>query len=482
MPSWKDIKAGYKDATAPAAAPTAYTGTITPWAGAALDGVLGDLSAAVEGTRNDTLNRAGFRVGQLVAGGQLPNTVLGDLVNAAKATGLEDAEIRQTINSAWAAGAAQPDPGPAPEAELNFDWIPGTAPTPTTTGSEAPSWAPLDLTGAVNGTHETLLPTVMPRTDGVFLLYPGKVHSLQGESESGKSMLMHAETARLINAGKRVLFIDFESDQNTVVDRLKHLGATAKNILAHLDYINPECRPFTINTEQAAWLQLLDTRYALAVIDGVTEAFAVFGVKSIDNDEVTAWGRAVPRTIANRTGAPVVVVDHVTKSADGRGRYAIGAQAKMSYLSGASYTVEVTAPLGVGMVGRLVLRVGKDRPGQVRPQAGAWRKFDRTQEIAVAVIDSTTPGRIDYTLQPQDDTWTGPDDRDEETLTKVSQWIEQSITPASLRSILSGVRGGRPKLQHAIEVLAAEGYIRIDKGPNNTQTHCNLKSYQNERF
>lgn len=78
---------------------------------------------------------------------------------------------------------------------------------------------------------------------------------------------------------------------------------------------------------------MLARPYDLAVIDGVTEAFAVFGVSSVDNDEVTTWGRQVPRKIAQRTGAAVVVVDHVTK---GRGRFAIGAQAKMSYLTGAS--------------------------------------------------------------------------------------------------------------------------------------------------
>ena len=64
------------------------------------------------------------------------------------------------------------------------------------------------------------------------------------------------------------------------------------------------------------------------------------------------------------------------------------------------YVVEPVAPLGVGMCGRLAVRVGKDRPGRVRGHGGAWRKADRTQAVAVAVIDSTDPARIVYTLEP----------------------------------------------------------------------------------
>ncbi|BAS16545.1 hypothetical protein AHiyo8_48480 [Arthrobacter sp. Hiyo8] len=225
------------------------------------------------------------------------------------------------------------------------------------------SWAPIDLTSVLNGTYTVQPPTYMLRTDSVALLYPAKVHGVHGESESGKSMLMHAVAAQELQSGRDVLFIDFESDQGTVGNRLLMLGASADNIQRHLNYVRPDCNPFAITEEGQAWRGMLSRRFSLAVIDGVTEAFSVFGVKSIDNDEVTAWGRMVPRQIAERTGAAVVVIDHVTKDTEGRSRFAIGAQAKMSYLTGASYSVEVIQPLGVGMAGKLAIRIGKDRPG-----------------------------------------------------------------------------------------------------------------------
>ena len=52
-------------------------------------------------------------------------------------------------------------------------------------------------------------------------VYPGLTHSVHGESESGKSLIVQAECARLVNAGQRVLYLDFESDQQSVLDRLR---------------------------------------------------------------------------------------------------------------------------------------------------------------------------------------------------------------------------------------------------------------------
>lgn len=54
------------------------------------------------------------------------------------------------------------------------------------------------------------------------------------------------------------------------------------------------------------------------------------------------------------------------------------------------------------MLGVLSLRVGKDRPGRVRPVSGAYRTTDWTQETAQAVIDSTEPGRTPYLLRAPD--------------------------------------------------------------------------------
>jgi hypothetical protein len=76
------------------------------------------------------------------------------------------------------------------------------------------SWEAIDLTGLLAGDIEPVVPTLFERTDGHCLLYPGLVHSFHGESESAKSLLLQAESVRLIGLGHDVLYIDFESDAN----------------------------------------------------------------------------------------------------------------------------------------------------------------------------------------------------------------------------------------------------------------------------
>jgi len=340
-----------------------------------------------------------------------------------------------------------------------------------------PSWKPLDLTAYLNGTHKALQPSLMTRTDGQCLLYAGMVHAFNGESESCKSMMAQYETVRQIQAGHNCMYIDFESDAASVTSRLLMMGASPDNIRNNLDYIRPDVDPVTFADEDAEWRQILQNKYALVVIDGVTEAFAVFGVKSIDNDEVTAWGRRVPRKIAAKTGAAVVVVDHVTKSSEGRGRFAIGAQAKMSYLTGAAYMVEIISPVGVGMIGKVALRVGKDRPGQVRPMSGEWRKGDRTQETAIVTVDSTVANRIHFTVEPPRKSTDG-NGLPVDLMEAISRCIEDCPTPPSFRKINQLVSGKDESKRAAISLLEADGFISIIPGARNAHEHHSLKPFR----
>lgn len=337
------------------------------------------------------------------------------------------------------------------------------------------TWKPLDLTGYLDGTIQPAQARLMARTDGVHLLYPGHVHSIAGESESGKSMLMLAVVAETIAAGNRVLFIDYESDPATVVDRLVKLGADPSELAGHLDYVQPATDPVHgPYMEAAAWSALLGNGYALAVLDGVTEALSVSGVASIDNDDVTGWVRRVPRALARSTGAAVVLVDHVTKSTEGRGRFAIGAQAKLSTLDGAAYVVEPVAPLGVGMCGRLAVRVAKDRPGRVRGHGGAWRKSDRTQAVAVAVIDSTDPGRIVYRLEPPAREVSPEEAReqlDHDRRASILAWVRDCPKPPSLNSICAGVAGRKQETTAIVRELIEAGELTTSPGPNRSTLH-----------
>lgn len=68
---------------------------------------------ASEGTRNDTLNRAAFNLGQLVGGGALAEAdVVAELAAAARIAGLPEREAASTIASGVRAGVAKPRTAP----------------------------------------------------------------------------------------------------------------------------------------------------------------------------------------------------------------------------------------------------------------------------------------------------------------------------------------------------------------------------------
>ncbi len=79
------------------------------YAAAALANEVHIVSNAIAGTRNDTLNRSAFNVGQLVGAGLLDaTTAISLLLGAALHAGLGDTEARNTIASGLQAGIANP--------------------------------------------------------------------------------------------------------------------------------------------------------------------------------------------------------------------------------------------------------------------------------------------------------------------------------------------------------------------------------------
>jgi hypothetical protein len=359
---------------------------------------------------------------------------------------------------------------------------------PAADSAVAPSWQPVDLGPILDGTYSQPEPTLMRRTDGAALLYPGLVHSLHGESESGKSLIIQAEAARLLAAGERVLYLDYESDAPSIVGRLLAMGAPAAAIRANLRYVRPEVAPWQLAEETAAWEALLAQPAALAVIDGVTDALGTTGATSKDADEVSQWHRRVPRTLAVRTGAAVVLIDHVSKDADSRGRFAVGSQAKLAALDGAAYVVETAEPLGRGLRGVVVLRVAKDRPGAVRPQSGTYRKSDRTQEAARIVVDSTDGDSIRVSVEPPDTTpaaergtsagfGAGAGFRPTALMEQVSMLLAGE-GPLSLNKLRQGVKARSMYIDQAAERLAEEGFVERSRGVRGAMVYTSVKPYQ----
>jgi hypothetical protein len=93
----------------PRPSPTGDVGVAnrSAWARAAIEGEISRLASAQEGTRNDTLNRVAFRIGQVLASAGPAGTagVADTLVERAVAMGLTEREARHTAQSGLAAGS-----------------------------------------------------------------------------------------------------------------------------------------------------------------------------------------------------------------------------------------------------------------------------------------------------------------------------------------------------------------------------------------
>ncbi|SDH19493.1 bifunctional DNA primase/polymerase [Pseudonocardia oroxyli] len=114
LPPWiaelLDDQAGPRPALAPV---LDIVGRRSQYAAAALRGEIERVLAASRGSRNASLNRAAFALGQLVAAGLLPDALARSaLAEASAAIGLSASEADRTIHSGLSAGARQPRTAP----------------------------------------------------------------------------------------------------------------------------------------------------------------------------------------------------------------------------------------------------------------------------------------------------------------------------------------------------------------------------------
>lgn len=367
-----------------------------------------------------------------------------------------------------------PEPGQADDTtDPGHGWLRAAAHEEPGFVVPAPTWGRVDLSSYLDGTHVPPRPELFARTDGVSLLYRGLTHSLHGESESFKSGLMQAECVWVVKHGGRVLYIDHESDPGSVVERLLAFGATSEEIGGLFDYRQPERKPTSSEQERAAFEALTSQSYDLVVIDGVTESLPLFAGESRDpNTQAAEWSNRYPKLLAAKTGAAVVVIDHVTKNADTRGRFAIGGQHKMAAITGAAYSVDVIKPLGRGLCGAVSIRVGKDRPGFVRARSGEFRASDRTQEAAYVVIDSTGPQSV-VTIHP-------PRSSDPDPVRKAMASISATLAegPLNLGSLRKAAGVKVEICSEAVKRLNELEFIKVSKGPNNSTLHEFVKPYR----
>ena len=233
-------------------------------------------------------------------------------------------------------------------------------------------------------------PSILARADGNRIFYAGKINALFGESESGKTWIALEAVRQELDKGNAVFYLDFEDSVRGIYNRLNTLGADLRHFKTFL-YSNPS-EPLTAGAREALLTKIDQYKPSLIVLDGVNAAMNVMGLDLEKNKDATSFSQEVLRPMRLHNAA-ILTIDHVTKSKDNRGNYAIGAQAKRADIDGCAVAVEVEIAFGRGIDGCLVLKVTKDRPGFVRAicQEG--------KNLGVANIKALPTGNIKITLE-----------------------------------------------------------------------------------
>jgi hypothetical protein len=328
-------------------------------------------------------------------------------------------------------------------------------------------WEPIDLEPVLRGEIVIPPPAVFERTDGVLLLYPGRINAFIGETETCKTWIVLAGVAQQLQAGHHVIYADYEDGPESAVERLRALGVAADLIGAHFTYLNPGGRFDEL--AQAVILEAIAAKGSpsLVVIDGVTEAMGDIGLDPISGTDVAAYYAGSPRWMA-RTGAAVVLVDHVTKSQEGRGRWAIGSERKLSGLDGAAYGFECLRPFGRSKSGLVKMTVAKDRCGHIRQHASGGT-------IAMVELKSWPDDGVTITLEPPGGE-VGGTFRPTHLMTRLSEVIagQPGLTSRALRA---AVKGKSDVKDLALELLFAEGYIDVRPGARGARLHHSLRPF-----
>lgn len=324
------------------------------------------------------------------------------------------------------------------------------------------SWQPVDLGPILRGERVASSPGVLAREDGISLLYAERINMFMGETESGKTWAAMVALAQELKADHHAIYVDYEDEAETAVDRLLSLGVTVAQISERFTYIRPD-GPFDdlgANHIEAAITQR--GRPTLAVIDGVTEAMMLEGLDPTKGPSVASFYGSLPQWLA-RTGAAVLLIDHVVKNREGRGRWPIGSERKLSGLTGAAYAFDLIRRFARDATGEARITVAKDRCGHVRPHVGA------RGTVATMTLGPSPDGTVTARLavpQPK----TERSCRPTVLMEKLSCAIAKTpgITTSKLRAEVKGKNAAK---DYALELLVAEGYVRVKVGPRGARQH-----------
>jgi hypothetical protein len=326
------------------------------------------------------------------------------------------------------------------------------------------SWIPKEI--GESELEEEEPPSMLRREDGNCLLYAGKINAIFGESESGKTWIALEAIRQELEKNNIVFYLDFEDSARSILNRLKTLRVK-QDKFKMFRYANPD-EPLGEGIGEIMRTQIMAYLPTLIVVDGVNAAMNLLGLDLEKNKDATHFSQKVLKPL-RIGGAGILTIDHVTKSKDNRGNYAIGAQAKRADIDGAAFAVSVALPFGRGIDGALDITCTKDRPGFVRaicPDA---------KTVGVANLKSLSDGGIAVSISGGAVAISNADQRMEQVSKFLeSHGYEMNFNDIKKRLRDEGIGMGSDMVRLALDTLVARGAVAVRQlGQKNLYAHKN---------
>ncbi len=224
---------------------------------------------------------------------------------------------------------------------------------------EPPKAAPRGLRGRVK-LGERIAGGIQPPEQLVEgLLYRGRLHAINAEPGEGKTITALYAAREVIRKGLPVLCFDAENGPGPIAERLADMGATPEELDEFLHYYSSPEISLGADALEDLRATVEEVRPALVVFDSLADYLALAGLEENAAGDVTRWILAVAQPL-KEAGAAVLLLDHVAKSADNRGRYARGSGAKLAKCD-VVWSLSQTLPFDRERVGEIRLTLRKDR-------------------------------------------------------------------------------------------------------------------------
>jgi hypothetical protein len=300
------------------------------------------------------------------------------------------------------------------------------------------SWQPIDL--VEHGAQPVPPPQLCHG-----LIYEGRAHLWSGEPDAGKSWLSLVAVKDVAERGRAALIIDVEDGPGETLSRLRALDIPDDTIREHVIYVRPEAElaPQRKQIERT----LTEREPGLVVCNAFTGLLAIERCDPNVGADIERWYATVGRVLQSH-GAALLIIDHVVKQRDDRGKWAIGSERKVAGCD-VHVGVAVKQSLKRGETGILILRTHKDRHGHLQRPIAAEVVLRSSEAWQMECV--ITPGKPYDAWQPT------------HVMADIARYLE-TAGASSQRMIEANTKAKATTVRQALRALVDGGYVAIEPG------------------